>query len=114
MLNTFFHIRKFISLALIFLFLFGITPITLLHSLVANHTDVCYHHFDKKEKHFSKADINCHTISFVAEAQFASHSQPIIIASPEKALRWCNFFYSENFYLQHHFFAGLRGPPSLA
>ena len=106
-------LRRCIGGFLLLLFTLGITPVSLLHDVLAHHTDVCYHQFNAKGKLITKADINCHCISFVAEANFINAHQPVIIASYPPLLAPHFTFLMLPFYSQHHFYSELRGPPSL-
>ena len=109
-----FLMRQIISVLLITLFAFGITPVILLHNLIADHTDVSYHDAQLKGTQVSKSGINCHCESFVVEAQFLNTFKPISLIAPDVLPSLLNTFYKSNFYSQHHFFAELRGPPCFA
>ncbi len=102
------------SVFLLSLFALAVTPVSWLHDALAHHQDVCYHHFDEKGKIITKADINCHCLSFVAEAQFINNGYPSFhLATPAPISSSCIGFYAVHFYSQHHFYSELRGPPSL-
>lgn len=106
--------RKLAALFLLCIFTLSITPVILLHDVAANHHDVCYHNFDEAGKQFSKADINCTTIFFVAEAQFLPYCKDISIAPAESVLAGWHICTIVSFYSQHHFYSELRGPPAIA
>ena len=106
-------LRTGIGGVLLLLFALGITPVSLLHDAVSHHTDVCYHQFNIKGKLITKADINCHCISFVAEANFLNNYQPVVIKSPKPLPARQFAFLMLPFYSQHHFYSELRGPPCL-
>lgn len=107
-------LRKSIGIFLFSLFALAITPVSWLHNMLANHQDVCYHHFGEKGKIITKADVNCHCLSFVAEAQFTDAEHTDYNIASLSFLSSPAGFFAIHFYSQYYFYSELRGPPSLA
>lgn len=81
--------------------------------MVANHTDVCYHNFKNTGRQFSKADVDCHCLSFVAEAQFLHHYQPFVFTTISRLKTSLLIFKEISFFSEHQLYSELRGPPFL-
>ncbi|MEO7485575.1 MAG: hypothetical protein ABIU77_00685 [Ferruginibacter sp.] len=109
-MNLSITIQRIISALLIVVFAIGITPVAILHTLSANHTDISYADKNQQGDQYAKAGVSCKTIDFVAEAQFLA-APGTNIAAISKPLSVYNSFFASTFYSRHHFYAALRGPP---
>ena len=101
---------RLISIFLIAIFAFSITPVIVLHNFFADHSDTVIFHHHTKTNEVAKAGIDCHIDSFVAERNF------IVPFTQIKFDHFLNFSplsdkYILAFYFHHQLFAELRGPP---
>lgn len=110
-MNKILTIQKSISIFLLCLFTISITPVILIHNLVANHKDGGYGNVNQQGHQYSKGKINCHCIDFVAESPFINVLISFDLNKPQ-TLPAFNFYYSETFFPQYHFFIEQRGPPA--
>lgn len=104
--------RRIVSLLLICLFTFSITPSIVLHNMLADHHDETLHHHHSQSNELAKAGANCHFDTLVCEASYLNNIVPISIKPPifDEALYISSY---PTFYSQHHFYAELRGPPAV-
>ena len=104
---------RLISIFLIGVFTFSITPVIVLHNFFANHSDSVILHHHTKSQEVAKAGIDCHIENFVAERNF------LVPYAQINFDHFTNFSplshkYIPPFYFHHRVFAELRGPPSKA
>lgn len=106
-------IRSISSALLIIVFALSITPVTVLHSLSANHKDISFAHKNQHADQYAKAGINCNITDFVAEAQFFKAVISFVISLP-KTITAVNTLYTSSFYSRSLLYVTLRGPPVTA
>ncbi len=107
--NRSFGLKYITAILLLFVFTLGITPRKTLHDWFANHQDSTSNIPSGKTEQLSKAGFNCKCDDLVAESQFVTFSNSIVINFPS-----INSFFSVNIpalvstLLFHN---NLRGPP---
>jgi len=103
--------RKILSLILICIFAFSITPAITIHNLFSAHTDREIQHHHKHISEIAAAGFNCHLDNFVSNSNFINFFTPLTFEllnnSPVSLI-----VKDQTFFSQHHFYAELRGPPS--
>jgi hypothetical protein len=102
-----------ISLFLICVFAFSITPAIVFHDLFSGHSDHDIQHHHKQNSEIAKAGINCHFDNFVCGSSFVDLFTPLIFKTA-KSRAFFLIIRNQNFHSHHHFFAELRGPPVFA
>jgi hypothetical protein len=107
-----FHIQKLLTIFLMGLFAFAITPKLTLHNLVANHKDGRTKTSlpDASTTQLSKASFNCQCDNPVTESPFLADSQTPDSSKPVFFQDILNI-YTVSQYSAVHFCFGLRGPP---
>lgn len=103
-------LRRIISIILICIFAFSITPAIVFHDLFSAHADYDIVHNHKHNSEVAKAGINCHFDSFVGKTSFVNLFTPFNF-EPHNINTAFLIIRNQNFYSQHHFYAELRGPP---
>ena len=104
---------KIISIVLICILAFSITPAVTFHNLFSAHEDHDIVHKHTHSSEVATAGINCHFDSFVGNTNFIRFFTPSTTA-PEIIVSDFLNVTIENFYSRHHFYAELRGPPIVA
>ena len=104
---------KISSILCICVLLMSITPVAFLHNLISDHEDTVVIHNHSHENEFANAGFNCHTDGFVADRNYwisftrLTFVPPVITSVYQDRLL-------PDYYAQHHFYAELRGPPSVS
>jgi hypothetical protein len=112
-LNKNYIIRQLLAAFMLCVFLFGITPKKVWHSLVANHTDNTVNTPDSsKPIQISKAGFHCQVDNLVAESPFETH--PFSGLSVVHAVYAVYAVGSVQIISFHVPDASLRGPPAFA
>ena len=105
-------IQKIISVIMICILVVSITPVSLYHDLLSDHTDSSIQLTDSGKTEIGIAGINCHIDGFVADKNYTFSISSVEFKCPVVTC----FYVSKpvpDFYSQHHFYAELRGPPAV-
>jgi hypothetical protein len=90
----------------------SITPVTLYHDLLSDHIDKNIQHKHSDQTEVATGSVNCHMDGFVADKNYTFTIESFDFRCPGIT---CLYIHkpAPDFYSQHHFYAELRGPPSL-